>query len=64
MTDEFLRLAREQTSIEAELIRTLGRTANMPLPIPEPPSLTNVSDPPLNLGNVEKLFQDDLVFFH
>lgn len=54
MTDELLRLAREHTSIEAELIRTLGRTANMPLPIPEPPSLTNVSDPPLNLESLRE----------
>ena len=39
MTDELLKLAREQPTIEAELIRALGRSANVAAPVPEPPQL-------------------------
>ncbi|RFC36500.1 MAG: Outer membrane protein TolC [Candidatus Nitrotoga sp. LAW] len=39
MTDELLKLAREQPTIEAELIRMLGRSANVAAPVPEPPQL-------------------------
>ena len=40
MVDELLRLARERPAIEAELIRALGRDANVAAPIPEPPQLS------------------------
>ncbi|KIO48137.1 TolC family protein [Nitrosospira sp. NpAV] len=39
IVDELLRLARERPAIEAELIRALGRNANIPVPVPEPPQL-------------------------
>ena len=39
MTDELLKLARERPTIEAELIRALGRNANVAAPVPEPPQL-------------------------
>ena len=39
MVDELLRLARERPTIEAELIRALGRDANVAAPIPGPPQL-------------------------
>jgi cobalt-zinc-cadmium efflux system outer membrane protein len=39
MTDELLKLARERPTIEAELIRALGRSANVAAPMPEPPQL-------------------------
>jgi outer membrane protein, heavy metal efflux system len=39
MVDELLRLARERPMIEAELIRALGRNANVAVPAPEPPQL-------------------------
>jgi outer membrane protein TolC len=39
MLDELLRLARERPTIEAELIRALGRNAAVAAPHPEPPQL-------------------------
>ncbi|MDQ3185725.1 MAG: TolC family protein [Pseudomonadota bacterium] len=39
MVDELLRLARELPTIEAELIRALGRNVNIAVPAPEPPQL-------------------------
>jgi outer membrane protein TolC len=39
MTDDLLKLARERPTIEAELIRALGRSANVAAPVPEPPQL-------------------------
>lgn len=39
MTDELLKLARERPTIEAELIRALGRNTNVAAPVPEPPQL-------------------------
>ncbi|SCX80571.1 TolC family protein [Nitrosospira sp. Nsp13] len=39
MLDELLRLARERPTIEAELIRALGRNAAVAAPEPEPPQL-------------------------
>lgn len=39
MLDELLRLARERPSIEAELVRGLGRGAATAIPVPEPPQL-------------------------
>ncbi|SEK66434.1 TolC family protein [Nitrosovibrio tenuis] len=39
IVDELLRLARERPTVEAELIRALGRSANIPLPATEPPQL-------------------------
>lgn len=39
IVDELLRLARERPAIEAELIRALGRNANIPVPVPESPQL-------------------------
>jgi outer membrane protein TolC len=39
MVDELLRLARDRPTIEAELIRALGRNATVAAPIPEPPQL-------------------------
>ncbi len=39
MRDELLRLARARPTLEAELIRALGRDAAVAAPIPEPPQL-------------------------
>ena len=39
MTDELIKLARERLTIEAELNRMLGRSANVAAPVPEPPQL-------------------------
>ncbi len=39
MVDELLKLARERPTIEAELNRMLGRSANVAAPLPEPPQL-------------------------
>lgn len=39
MVDELLKLARERPTIEAELNRMLGRSANVATPLPEPPQL-------------------------
>ncbi|SOD41671.1 TolC family protein [Nitrosovibrio sp. Nv4] len=39
MMDELLRLERERPTIEAELIRALGRSGNIAAPIPAPPQL-------------------------
>ncbi len=39
MVDELLRLARDRPTIEAELIRALGRNATVAAPNPEPPQL-------------------------
>ena len=39
MVDELLKLARERPTVEAELIRALGRNANVAVPVPEPPQL-------------------------
>jgi cobalt-zinc-cadmium efflux system outer membrane protein len=39
MLDELLMLARERPTVEAELIRALGRSANAAIPAPEPPQL-------------------------
>ena len=39
MLDELLKLARERPTVEAELIRALGRNAIVTLPVPEPPQL-------------------------
>jgi cobalt-zinc-cadmium efflux system outer membrane protein len=41
--DELLRLARERPSAEAELIRALGRNANIAPPVAPPPQLREVS---------------------
>lgn len=40
MVDELLRLARERPTIEAELIRALGRNENIAAPIPVSPQLS------------------------
>jgi outer membrane protein TolC len=39
MLDELLKLARERPTVEAELIRALGRNASAAIPAPEPPQL-------------------------
>ena len=39
MVDELLKLARERATIEAELNRMLGRSANVAAPVPERPQL-------------------------
>ncbi len=39
MLDELLKLARERPTVEAELIRALGRNAILASPVPEPPQL-------------------------
>lgn len=39
MVDELLKLARERPTIEAEINRMLGRSANASAPLPEPPQL-------------------------
>lgn len=39
MLDELLKLARERPTVEAELIRALGRNAILVSPVPEPPQL-------------------------
>ncbi len=39
MVDELLRLARERPTIEAELIRALGRSVHVAAPVPAPPQL-------------------------
>lgn len=39
MVDELLRLARERPTVEAELIRILGRNATVTPPVPESPQL-------------------------
>jgi outer membrane protein, heavy metal efflux system len=39
MLDELLKLARERPTVEAELIRALGRNAIVTPPVPEPPQL-------------------------
>ncbi|PTR16320.1 MULTISPECIES: TolC family protein [unclassified Nitrosospira] len=52
MTDELLRLARERTTIEAELIRALGRSANMAAPVPEPPLLNDFNDQSLHVESL------------
>jgi outer membrane protein TolC len=39
MVDELLKLARERPTIEAELNRMLGRSADVVAPLPEPPQL-------------------------
>ena len=51
MVDELLRLARERPTIEAELIRTLGRNANIAAPIPASPQL---SEEILNLESLRE----------
>ena len=51
MTDELLKLARERPTIEAELIRALGRSANVAAPIPAPPQL---SEEILNLESLRE----------
>ena len=43
IVDELLRLARERPVTEAELIRALGRNANVAVPVPEPPQLKEES---------------------
>jgi outer membrane protein TolC len=43
IVDELLRLARERPTAEAELIRALGRDANVAVPVPEPPQLQEES---------------------
>ena len=50
MTDELFRLAREQATLEAELIRTLGRGSDLAAPIPPPPSPGDLSGQPLDLA--------------
>ena len=39
IVDELLRLARERPTVEAELIRALGRNVHVAVPVPEPPQL-------------------------
>ncbi|HEV7929212.1 MAG TPA: TolC family protein, partial [Nitrosospira sp.] len=39
MLDELLKLARERPTVEAELIRALGRNASAAIPAPKPPQL-------------------------
>lgn len=39
MLDELFKLARERPTVEAELIRALGRNAILASPVPEPPQL-------------------------
>ncbi len=43
VVDELLRLARERPATEAELIRVLGRDANVAVPVPVPPQLKEES---------------------
>jgi outer membrane protein, heavy metal efflux system len=51
MTDELLRLAREQAMVEAELIRTLGRGSDLAAPVlPPPPLAGDFSGEPLDLA--------------
>ncbi|MBI4190778.1 MAG: TolC family protein [Betaproteobacteria bacterium] len=51
MTDELLKLARERSTIEAELNRMLGRGANAAAPVPEPPQIREI---PLNLESLRE----------
>ena len=51
MVDELLRLARERPTVEAELIRALGRNAIVAAPVPEPPQLR---EEPLNLESLRE----------
>ncbi len=51
MLDELLRLARERPTIEAELIRALGRSENVAAPVPEPPQLNEET---LNLESLRE----------
>jgi cobalt-zinc-cadmium efflux system outer membrane protein len=51
MLDELLRLARERATIEAELIRALGRNANVAAPLPEP---TQLREATLNLESLRE----------
>jgi outer membrane protein TolC len=51
MMDELLRLARERPTIEAELIRALGRNEGIAVPIPAPPQLQEES---LNLESLRE----------
>ncbi len=43
IVDELLMLARERPTTEAELIRALGRNANIAVPVPAPPQLKEES---------------------
>lgn len=52
MQDELLRLARERPVIEAELIRTLGRNANVAALIPAPP---HIHEKLLNLESLREM---------
>jgi cobalt-zinc-cadmium efflux system outer membrane protein len=51
MLDELLKLARERPTVEAELIRALGRSANTAIPAPEPPQLQEEN---LNLDSLRE----------
>jgi cobalt-zinc-cadmium efflux system outer membrane protein len=51
LRDELLRLARARPTLEAELIRALGRNAAVAAPTPEPPQLR---EEPLNLESLRE----------